>query len=116
LDTTDVYNNRHHEKPPSFDSFTELTNLHTLAVPRYSFPQTGRVMGSGLPQSLKLLYILGVKEDECEALSTAFSETEVDKVQLVDWSYDTIHEWFGTVPRKTVDYDSFEGLKPSNWR
>ena len=132
LDTTDVYTNRtesHLRSPPPFGSFASMTNLKTLAVPRYAFPTENCSVAdivSILPPTLQKLYILGVgneKSEEERAASDAFVDTccharhhmpSLREISTVQWYHFTTDERGGPVQHATIDYKAkaAEGLWP----
>lgn len=122
LDTTDVYKHRSKSRlrsTPPFGSFVSMTNLRTLAVPRYAFPLENCSVAdivNILPSTLQKLYVLGVgheKSEEERAASDAFVDTccqakrhlpGLKEVYTVKWYHFSIHEYGGPVHHACVDY------------
>ncbi len=123
LDTTDVYKYRYNSRgrsPPAFGSFAPITNLRTLAVPRYAFPLENCSVAdilSILPSTLQKLYVLGIgneKSEEERARSDAFAETchqvkyhlpGLENIYMVPLYHFSLHEYGGEVHHSCINYE-----------
>ena len=130
LDTTDVYKRRYRHDdnatPQPFGSFVSLSNLKTLAVPRFAFARencSAVYIVSVLPPSLEELYVLGVGNEgveservESEAFARVCPEAKemlpcLKKVVMVPWHHHSFEEYFGTVNHRSVDYNVEEAKR-----
>jgi hypothetical protein len=118
LDTTPVYEHRYRQKPPAFGSFTELTNVRTLAVPQYAF--TGKYVDavSALPSSLNRLYVLGIDDSQMQDGLGPFQRLigndglpKLEEVKHLNWFQFSLEEWFGTASHRSIDYDGVKELE-----
>ena len=119
IDTTDVYEVRRRQTPPSFGSFASLPDLKTLAIPRYAFKRLDCTVEDILfiiPPNLEKLYVLGVgneAQEEGRIASRAFEKMlsqakdlhpRLRKAVIVPWFHFHYDEYWGRVKHQGVDY------------
>jgi hypothetical protein len=118
LDTIAMYDHRFGERPPAFGSFSELTNLRSIAIPLYAFTSECADAASALPPTLEKLYVLGVDDHLMEdgigpfhGLTTDPRLPELKEVKHVKWGHYSLEEWFGTAHHRFVDYSDAKELE-----